>query len=178
VSDVAEGGSATSTRPDDVPIESQRRFRAMRRVGVGALTVFVFLGVANLVGVRVGHASAVADGTSLAVTYASVTRPGLSTPWSVEVRRPAGFSGPVTVVTTSEYFESFDFNQWYPEPSGTTVRGDALVLTFERPEGEMFELSFDGRATPTFNLGASAVTAIESEGLPPLSVEYRTVVMP
>lgn len=178
MSHVAEGGSATSTRPDDVPIESQRRFRAMRRVGTGVLGVLVVLGVANLVGVRVGQATAESDGTSLAVTYASVTRPGLSTPWSVEVRRDAGFPGPVTIVTTKGYFESFDFNQWYPEPSATTVRGDDLLLTFERPQGEVFELSFDGRATPTFNLGASAVTAIESEGLPPLSVEYRTVVMP
>jgi len=140
--------------------------------------VLVVLGVANLVGVRVDHASAEADGTNLAVTYASITRPGLSTPWSVEVRRAAGFPGPLTIVTTSRYFESFDFNQWYPEPSGTRVRGDDLVLTFERPEGEVFELSFDGRATPTLNLGARAVTAIESEGLPSLSVEYRTVVMP
>jgi hypothetical protein len=52
----------------------------MRRVGIGALGVLVLLGVANLVGVRVGHTSVEADGTSLAVTYASVTRPGLSTP--------------------------------------------------------------------------------------------------
>lgn len=178
MSDVAEGGNTRSTRPDDVPIESQRRFRAMRRVGVGALGVLVLLGLANVVGVRVGHASAEADGTSLAVTYASVTRPGLSTPWSVEVRRDGGFPGPVTVATTTTYFESFDFNQWYPEPSDSAVRGDDLVLTFDRPQGEVFELSFDGRATPTFNMGARAVTAIQTEGLPPLSVEYRTVVMP
>lgn len=150
----------------------------MRRLGVGALGALVLLGAANIVGVRVARSSVVADGTSLAVTYASVTRPGLSTPWNLEIRRTGGFPGPVTIVTTSSYFASFDFNQWYPEPSDTAVRGDDLVLTFERPEGEVFELSFDGRATPTFNIGARAVTAIQTEGLPPLSVEYRTVVMP
>jgi hypothetical protein len=105
VSHVAEGGNTASTRPDDVPIGSQRRFRAMRRVGVGAIGVFVLLGLANLVGVRMGQASAEADGTSLAVTYASVTRPGLSTPWSLEIRHPGGFPGPVTVATTSGYFD-------------------------------------------------------------------------
>ncbi|MGZ8631738.1 MAG: hypothetical protein ACXWZF_12355 [Actinomycetota bacterium] len=42
----------------------------------------------------------------------------------------------------------------------------------------MFQLSFDGRATPTFNLGSRASTSLETDGLPPLSVEYRTVVVP
>lgn len=178
MSDPAEGAGVRSTRPDDVPIDRQRRSRAQRRVGVTALGVLVVLGIANLVGVRHGAASAEADGTSMTLTYATVTRPGLATPWSLEVRRAGGFPGPLTIATTREYFASFDFNQWYPEPSATTVRGDDLVLTFDRPQGEVFELSFDGRATPTFNLGSRAVTSLESDGLPPLSVEYRTVVMP
>lgn len=175
---MAEGGSATSTRPDDVPIERQRRSRLQRRLGVAAIGLLVLLGLANLVGVRVGSASTKVGDTVLMVTYPSVTRPGLATPWMVEVRRAGGFPGPVTIVTTSEYFASFDFNQWYPEPSSTTIRGDDLVLTFERPQGDVFQVSFDGRATPTFNLGSRATTSLETDGLPPLSVQYRTVVLP
>lgn len=175
---MAEGGSATSTRPDDVPIERQRRSRLQRRVGIAAIGSLVLLGLANLVGVRLGSVSATDGDTVMTVTYASVTRPGLATPWTVEVRRAGGFPGPVTIVTTSGYFASFDFNQWYPEPSGTTMRGDDVMLTFERPQGEVFRVSFDGRATPTFNLGSRATTSLATDGLPPLSVEYRTVVLP
>lgn len=78
----------------------------MRRLGVGLLGALVLLGAANLVGVRLGAASADSDGTSLTVTYPTVTRPGLSTPWHLEIRRSAGFPGPVTIATTSRYFAS------------------------------------------------------------------------
>ena len=55
---------------------------------------------------------------TLEVTYAAVTRSGLETPWKVEVGSASGFGQPVTITTTSAYFERFDFNEWYPEPSG------------------------------------------------------------
>ena len=118
------------TRPDDEPIERVRRRRAARRAGLVALGAFVGLGLANMLGLRIGTASASEDGVELRVTYARVTRSGLETPWQVEVRSPAGFDGPVTVTTSAEYFERFDFNQWYPEPSATTVRDGLLVITF------------------------------------------------
>jgi hypothetical protein len=174
---VAEGGS-TSTRPRDVPFGVQRRHRTLRRAGLVAIGALVLAGSANLVGLRLESASARAGGTSLEVTYALVTRPGLATPWRVEVRRAGGFEGPITISTTTAYFESFDFNQWYPEPTGSTVRADELLLRFDPPEGDVFTLRFDGRATPTFNLGSGAVTTLETPGSPVLRVEYRTVVVP
>ena len=173
---VTEGG--TSTRPDDVPLDAQRRHRTLRRVGLVAIGALVLAGSANLVGLRLGSASAHAEGTSLEVTYARVTRPGLATPWRVEVRRAGGFDDPITISTTTAYFESFDFNQWYPEPTSSAVEAESLLLTFEPPVGEVLTVRFDGRATPTFNLGSSAVTALRTPGMPALTVEYRTVVMP
>jgi hypothetical protein len=175
---VAGVAGISSTRPDDVPIEVQRRHRAWRRGGLAALAAFVLAGAANLLGLRVGSVTAHEGAMSLEVTYARVTRPGLATPWELSITRPGGFDGPVTVATTASYFEAFDFNQWYPEPSGTVARGDVLLLTFDRPLGDVFIVRFDGRATPTFNLGSHAVTSIETEGLPQLAVEYRTVVVP
>ena len=169
---------ATPTRPDAEPIERLRRRRAARRVGLGAIGLLVLLGLGNVVGLRTDMASAEADDVSLVVTYAEVTRSGLETPWKVEIRSPGGFDRPVTITTTAEYFERFDFNQLYPEPSGTTVRGDLLVLTFDRPQGDMLLVRFDGRASPTFGLGSAATTSLDTPGLPPLSVGYRTVVMP
>lgn len=177
----AEGGTEEAslpTRPEPEPIERLRRRRSARRAGLAVIGLGVLLGLGNLVGVRLVEERASADGVTLSVTYARVTRSGLETPWKVEVDSPRGFEGPVTITTTAQYFERFDFNQWYPEPSGTALRGDLLVLTFDRPQGDVLLVRFDGRASPTFGLGSGAVTSLDTEGLPPLSLAYRTWVMP
>lgn len=181
----AEGGHApalaertTSTRPDAEPVDRLRAHRTARRVGLALLGLVVLLGLANVLGLRTRTATASDAGVEMVVTYAQVTRSGLATPWQVDIRSRDGFDGPVTITTSADYFERFDFNQWYPEASSTTVRGELLVLTFERPEGDGLRVRFDGRASPTFGLGSAATTALDTEGLPPLSVAYRTVVMP
>jgi len=182
----AQGGSgadrprteSASTRPDAEPIERLRRHRSARRAGLATIGLFVLLGLSSLLGMRTGTARASGDGVEMAVTYAQVTRSGLATPWTVEIRSSDGFDGPITLTTSAPYFERFDFNQWYPEPSATTVRGEQLVLTFDRPEGDVLRVRFDGRASPTFGLGSDARTTLDTEGMPGLSVEYRTVVMP
>ena len=175
------GGAASGlpTRPDPLPIARLRRQRASRRVGLTAVALFVVVGLVNFLGVWVRTARASSDGVTLEVSYAAVTRSGLETPWTAVVRSADGFDGPITIATSAAYFERFDFNQWYPEPSSTTVRDDVLLLSFEPPAGgRELTVRFDGRASPSFGLGSRATTALETDGLPPLSVEYRTVVMP
>ena len=178
----ALGGSeprlSTPTRPDDESAERLRRHRAARRVGIACLVLLVALGLTNRFGLRMGSTTAERDGVTFRVEYASVTRSGLATPWQAEVRSSGGFSGPVTIATSAAYLDRFDFNQWYPEPSATAMRDDLLLLTFERPEGDLLRIRFDGRASPTFGLSSSATTSLETAGLPKLAVAYRTWVMP
>lgn len=177
-----EGGAATGvpTRPQPLSTARLRRQRALRRVGLFALGMLVVAGLLDLFGVWVRVAETSGEGVTLEVSYAAVTRSGLETPWTVVVRSPDGFDGPITIATSAEYFERFDFNEWYPEPSSSAIRGEMLLLSFEAPPAGSRELTvrFDGRASPSFGLGSHARTALETDGLPELSVEYRTVVMP
>lgn len=174
----SEFETSTATRPDHESVARLRRHRAARRVGIACIALMVALGLTNLFGLRMGSTTAERDGVTFRVEYASVTRSGLATPWQAEVRSPGGFGGPITISTSADYLDRFDFNQWYPEPSASATRGDLLLLTFERPEGELLRIRFDGRASPTFGPWASATTSLETAGLPRLTVEYRTWVMP
>jgi hypothetical protein len=155
------------------------RARTLRRVGLVVLGIVVVAGLFNLLGVRTGTVSAEGDGYRLTVEYAEVTRPGLATTWIVEVRSPAGFDGPVTLATSALYFDRFDFNQLYPEPSAVSPRGDEVLLEFEEIDGEVLRVAFDGRASPTF--AASLVrgsTGLEVDERELARVDYTTVVMP
>jgi hypothetical protein len=165
------------TRPEDVPVARLRRQRSARRVGLLMLAGFVLLGLANTVGMRTGQATATGAGARLFLTYAAVTRSGLETPWEVEVVSPAGFRGAVTVTTTSSYFERFDLNGWYPEPASMSVRDGLLALTFERPEGEVLRVRFDGRGAPTGGRGAAGRTPIDTQRRAPVGGTNGTVVV-
>jgi hypothetical protein len=176
-----QGTSAVdrSTRPDDVSPDDLRRARGYRRLGIGALSLFVLAGLCNLLGVRTGTASAAAAGYQLSVEYEAVTRPGLASEWIVEVRREGGFDEPVTLVTDATYFDRFDFNQHYPEPASVVPRGEEVLYVFERIEGEVLRVAFDGRASPTFVFAlARGSTGLEVGGREIARVDYTTVVMP
>ncbi|HEX5936069.1 MAG TPA: hypothetical protein VFZ75_00025 [Actinomycetota bacterium] len=171
--------SSTSTRPRDATLGELTHARTYRRVGLVALAIVVLAGLLNLLGVRHDVVSAEAEGYRLAIEYARVTRPGLASPWKVEVTRPGGFDGPITLAMSADYFDRFDFNQFYPEPTSTTSRGDVVLWTFEGIEGDRLVVRFDGRATPAFTLGlAAASTALEIDGRQIVRVDYTTVVMP
>ena len=174
----SERERSTPTGPDRESTARLRRHRVARRVGIASIGLLVVLGLTNQFGLRMGTATAEREGVVFRVDYARVTRSGLATPWQAEVRSPGGFGGPITIATSAAYLDRFDFNQWYPEPSTTATRGDLLLLTFERPQGDLLRIRFDGRASPTFGLSSAATTSLETAGLPPLSVEYRTWVVP
>jgi hypothetical protein len=175
----ATANVSSSTRPDDVHVDELRRARGFRRIGIGALALFVLAGLFNLLGVRTGAVSAVAAGYRLSVEYEEVTRPGLASEWIVEVRREGGFDGAITLATDATYFDRFDFNQLYPEPASISPRGEEVLYVFEEIEGEVLRVAFDGRASPTFVFAlARGSTGLEVDGREIARVDYTTVVMP
>jgi hypothetical protein len=166
------------TTPDAIPLDRLRRARAGRRVLVAALMGVLVLAVANLLGMRTESVTATGGGYRLSVTYGSVSRPGLATPWGVEVHRPGGFDGPITIATTRRYLMLFDHNVFYPDPAGVTATRDRLIFEFDPPPGEVFRVTMDGRIEPTEHVGQSSETSVLVDGLAVVTVSYTTRVVP
>lgn len=166
------------TSPEPIGLDRLRRARAGRRVILAAVMAVLVLAGANLFGVRVGAATATGGGYRLAVTYAQVSRPGLATPWGVEVERPGGFEEPVRIATSRSYLQLFDYNVVHPEPSKTTGTPDVVIWEFDPPPGDTFRVSFDGRLEPTEHLSQTANTSVLADGLPVVTVSYTTKVVP
>jgi len=156
-----------------------RRARTLRRVVVVALFAFLLLAALNVFGVRTSEVTATDGGYELTVRYASVTRPGLASPWSLEIRHEGGFDGPVTVATTASYFELFDENGLDPDPSSAVSDGEHIIWEFEEPPGDVLVVSFDARIEPAAQLTwIHATTSVLEDGAPVVSATYRTFVMP
>jgi len=167
------------THPEDAagPAE-QRRHRIERRLSLAVVFAVLVLGAANLLGVRTATVSASGGGFELSVTHASVSRPGLATPWTVRVRSPGGFDGPVVLATSTRYLALFDENGLDPDPSEATSTDADTVWEFAAPPGEVLTVTFDGRLEPAFHTGRPGTTSLLVDGEAVVSVSYRTVVMP
>jgi len=172
-------GAGTSTAPAPNDDRAVRRSRASRRVFIVALVAFLAVGALGGYGVRTRSTRSSGGGYDLEVRYASVTRPGLASPWSVEIRRAGGFDGPVRLATTARYFDSFDENGLSPDPTASTTDGERIIWEFEPPPGDMLVVSFDARIEPAVQLSwVTATTSVLDGDTAVASVRYRTVVLP
>jgi hypothetical protein len=169
------------TAPAPLDLARLRRSRVGRRLFVVALVAFLGLGALNAYGVRTASSSVTAGGVELTVTYASVTRPGLATPWSFEVRRPGGFPDGLTVAATSSYFDAFDENGFSPSPVEETDDGERTIWRFGPPPGDTLTVSFDARLEPGVQLTRvkGRVEVLAGPGGPVLAgVDFSTFAMP
>ena len=168
-----------STIPEQPPLARARRARAGRRAFLAVLCLFLLAGALGLLGVRTSTVQARGGAYDLEVRYARVTRPGLAVPWTVTVRRDGGFDGPLTVATTSRYFDLFDENAFEPEPESVTTDGERVIWEFKTPDhGDTIEISLDTRTGPNVQWGDEATTAVLENGRPVVQVDYRTWVLP
>ena len=171
---------AVPTAPPDVSFRRLRAARAARRFFFLSLCALLVAAILNLLGVRTGEATGSGGGYEVAVTYAEITRPGLATPWSVEIRRQGGFPRAVTVAVRSSYFDSFDENSLDPEPLGSVSDGERTTWTFEPPQdGDTLSISFDARIEPgvQFERIAGTVQVLE-DGRAVATVRFKTLVLP
>lgn len=136
------------TEPEPTDIPRQVRARLARRIFVVALGLFLALGALGFYGVRTRTDSASAGGYEVSVHYASVSRPGLATPWSVEVSRPGGFPDGLTLAVMSSYFDAFDENGLDPAPVEETSDGERTFWRFGPSDADTIAVSFDARIEP------------------------------
>ncbi len=181
--DGGDTGVRTSlpTAPEPTDPGRLTRGRFGRRLFFAGLTLFLLLGLLNVYGVRTTEKTATGNGYELTVAYTSVTRPGLATPWSVEVRHPGGFdSGLVTVAATSSYFDAFDENGLDPDPARSTSDGERTIWQFEPPTGDTLTVSFDARVEPGVQLTwlKGEVEVLGPAGDAAVSADFSTYVMP
>ncbi len=169
------------TQPPPTDVTRQARARTVRRIFVAALAIFLLLGALDLYGVRTRTRSATGGGYELSVTYASVSRPGLATPFSFEVRRPGGFPEGLTVAASSSYFDAFDENGFGPAPEEETADSERTIWHFAPSPADTMTVSLDARIEPGVQLmrakGRLEVLSARN-GPAVVGVDFTTFVMP
>jgi hypothetical protein len=131
-------------------------------------------------GVDDAHVRATAGGYELDVRYATVSRPGLATPFEITVTRHVGGEDPVTVAVSSSYLSMWDENGLDPTPAESTSTERDTLWTFDVPSNdETLRISFDARIEPAAQTGKPGrVAVVDETGADVVSVSFRTRLMP
>jgi hypothetical protein len=166
------------TAPEESSLLRARRARAFRRLFMALVCAFLAVGLTGYLGVRSRTTTVSGGGYELTVTYGQVSRPGLATPWSFEIRHQGGFEGPITVSTKNSYLDLFDENGFDPQPSTSTATPDEVIWEFEPPEGDTLGVSLDARIEPGAQWGRQGETSVLIDGEKVVTARYKTWVMP
>lgn len=167
-----------STLVDLRTVSQNRRGRVVRRGTIVVLTLFVLAGAVGLFGVKTRTSSAAAQGYTLSVEHAWISRAGLDTPWQVMVHHPGGFDSPITLATDVTYFSMFESQGFVPEPDSETTSGTDLYQEFAPPPGDTLTVEFDAYIQPAAQRGRSAQTSLIIDGEKIATVSYRTRLVP
>jgi hypothetical protein len=138
----------TSTLTDLVDAPRGPVGRGARYAGIGLLVLVVAAAAGGLLGPRERTTMTTEGDHTLTLTYPSVTRAGQPAPLHLRIERPGGFSGPIQVSFSDDFFNHLDFQNWYPAPAGEVGEGDRVLYEFDPPPGEVFEVSLDARTSP------------------------------
>ncbi|HEX6222368.1 MAG TPA: hypothetical protein VF115_14855 [Acidimicrobiia bacterium] len=170
----------TTTLPD-VETAQGRWELGLRLVTIGAVWVLVLAAGVGLLGVRTAETSASGQGYEMTVTYAAVTRPGLATPFSIEIRTSDGSALPpeLTVRISSDYLAIFDDNGMEPLPAESFNTEEWTWWTFTVPDGqESLIVDLDARLEPAVQWGRSGEAVLELDGEDAVSAEFTSKVAP
>lgn len=166
------------TEPERFPTRRLKRDRAIRRVIIGILALFVIAGLFGVFGYRTGEVTASGGGYHLGLSYPLVGRPGVPIQWILHVHRDGGLPAKVTLATSIGYLDVLDMNDIEPAPDSTTTTRGRVYWTFSSPGGQEMTITIDAFISTNAHRGSSAVTSVIEDGRPVASLSYRTLVSP
>jgi hypothetical protein len=168
-----------STEPPESPERATRVDLAYRRALIAFSATVLLAALLGLLGVREAEATASASGYELTVRHASVSRPGLATPFDVTVGRNEALPEEIVLEVSANYLAAFDENGLDPQPTRSFSDGERERWLFEVPAGEhRLTVSFDARLEPSVQWTRTATVRLLVEGEEVTVVELRTWVMP
>ena len=144
------------------------------------MVLIVAAAMLGFLGLRLGNVAARSGNLEVDVRYATITRAGLPTPFTIEVSTRDGSPLPdrVEVALSSDYFALFDENGLDPEPVESDADGENTYLTFEPTGGHStLAIDFDARAQTDVHWGTDAQVTIGAGG-DEATVDFRTRVAP
>jgi hypothetical protein len=171
------GGPTGAVRVDPARLRRARRFR---RLFLGALAVFVALGVLGFFGLRTRTVTASAGVWRLEVRYPQIDRGGLAAPFAITVVRAGGIDAPVTLRMGDEYLDALDENGLDPDPAEATSGDGYVQWTFDPPDrGRVLTVSLDARIQPDRRGRVRGwVEIVDGEGGAAPRVEFTTWIAP
>ncbi len=155
--------------------------KGIRLVAFALVGLLLALGATGLLGVRTTSEQAIGNEFGLTVIHASVTRPGLATPFSILVTRSDATPLPsqVTIQVDSAYLAMFDDNGMEPLPVSSFNESKSTWWTFEVPAGQTeLRVDLDARIEPAVQWGRSATVAVSVDGVTKVEADFTTWVLP
>jgi hypothetical protein len=150
----------------------------LRRGMLTAMALAVLAGLLSLLGVHTSTTSAQGNGYDLKLSFPSVARAGLDTPWQVTVTRTGGFGKQVTLAVTGNYFNIFETQGFHPEPADETRDAHTLYLTFTAPPGNTLVVDYDAYIQPASQQGHAGTLAVLDHGQEMVSLAFDTRLWP
>jgi hypothetical protein len=155
------------------------RARAARRIFLALIFLLVIAGLAERVGVRSATASVAGGGYKMNVTYARVTRPGLDTPFTINVHRDRPLPSELTIAVSTTYLQLFDKNGGLdPDPSDTASSAHWVYWTFTTAPGRSMRVALDAILAMGQQWGHDGDVRLLDNGHQLLETKFHTWVAP
>lgn len=169
----------TRTLPRDPSVGWDRFERWLRIIAVIAVFGVVGYAAFGCAGPTTATTSASQGELAVEVRYASVSRPGMPSPFVVDVHTVDGSSLPakVDVEVPRPYLSMFDENGLDPAPDSIAADDSTEVWTFATDGRSVLVIDFDARLQPNIHTGRTGWVEVTA-GSDTARVEFHTRVLP